>query len=193
MKTRKLVCIVEGKGELAAVPCLCVRIRDELQAWRWHIDSAPVRWDRARMVDQRVASPLRGVHAEFERAVQLAFKRADAVLALCDQDDDCPVHWSDQARDTITQFGDGGALMAVREFETWLISGCYTDAELRVVKLLEPELKRDGKSALRRLFPLYKPTLHQRELVSKLDLARARNRSRSFRKLCTELQRIFMK
>ncbi len=40
---RRLVCIVEGKGDVQAIPNLCSRILVHLSAHQWFVDKAPVR------------------------------------------------------------------------------------------------------------------------------------------------------
>ena len=119
---RQLVCVVEGNGDVDAVPLLCERIRVSLRAWGWRVAAHAVRQQRSRLVDHRFASPQRPPNADgLTRAVVLARQRADAVLVICDSDDDCPAAWGPAARVLATQFMVSEAVIAVRAYETWLL------------------------------------------------------------------------
>lgn len=180
---RRLVCVVEGKGEVEAIPNLCSRILHALHVWDWYVDPTPIRQPRGSLVDGRVASPMRPVRAEgFDRAVLLALRsrRADGVLVLCDSDDDCPAAWGPSAAARISALCRGAAVMAQREYETWLLHGLESAADL------DPELverQRDAKKLLRRNHTSYRPSVHQLALTRQLDIHRCWARSDSFDKL----------
>jgi hypothetical protein len=189
---RRLVCVVEGKGEVEALPNLCSRVRDYLKAWDWFVDPQPVRQPRGALVDERMPSPDRACRAEgAERAVRLALARpADAVLLTCDSDDDCPAVWGPSAKGVVTQVARGEAVMVVREYEGWLLHA-FGDAELARIGVTAPERLRGAKEKLRKLVPGYKPTTHQLEITRKVDLRRLRRASDSFDKLVRSLAAIF--
>ena len=73
--------IVEGYGEVEAVPVLLRRLRDEAQTWEVRV-SRSIRRKRSQLVQK----------AELEKAVRLALLQPDcsAILILFDADDDCP-------------------------------------------------------------------------------------------------------
>jgi hypothetical protein len=187
-KQRRLVCIVEGKGEVQALPNLCARILVSLSAHQWFVEKEPIRRPRSQLVDERVRSPRRpcredGVHKALEIA---AARHPDAILVTCDADDDCPGIWassiaSSQGRSTPT-----AAVMAVREFEAWLLWG-HSDTELAKVKASDPDRIRDAKGKLEKLVSGYEPTTHQLALTRQIDIQRLRKRSRSFDKLVRTL------
>jgi hypothetical protein len=181
---KRLVCIVEGQGEVAAIPSLCVRILAHVGAKGWIVDKAPIRQPRSRLVDERVKSPHRPCHAEgMHRAVAMARARpADAVLVLCDADDDCPAIWGPDALKYLVAPAPGVAVMAQREYEAWLLLN-YTDEQLRAAKVRNPEQVRNAKDELRKLIPGYLPTVHQMEVTRRLDIPNLRTRSDSFDKL----------
>ncbi|HSK04830.1 MAG TPA: DUF4276 family protein [Kofleriaceae bacterium] len=189
---RRLVCVVEGDGEVQALPNLCSRIRDYLQAWDWFVDPQPVKQPRSRLVDERVPSPTRPCRADgTERAVRLALARpADAVLLTCDSDDDCPAAWGPSAKAVVTKVAAGDAVMVVREYEAWLLHA-FSAAELTKVGVKNPDRIRGAKEKLKRLVPKYKPTTHQLEITRKIDLERLRRASDSFDKLVRSLAAIF--
>lgn len=189
---KRLVCIVEGRGELKAIPNLCARIFEQhLNTFDWIVHDPPIRNPRDRLVDQARKSPMRSCNREgLRRLVLLARQqKADSVLVLCDSDDDCPAKWGPDATQVINGHLPGGAVMALREYETWLLLN-YTDAQLRETGIKEPEFKRGAKEALAKLVPGYLPTTHQLTETRKLNIARVRQVSDSFDKLVRILAHI---
>lgn len=190
---KRLVCIVEGKGEVTAIPNLCSRIlRHYLNDVAWIVDQDPIRQPRGKLVDEKSKSRLRGCHADgVRRAVLLArqTRRADAVLVLCDADDDCPATWGPDAARVVTGFMLGDAVMAVCEYETWLLLN-FAEEAVRRAGVRTPESKRGAKEALARLVPGYLPTTHQLSETRKIDIALVRSRSDSFDKLVRALATI---
>ena len=108
---------------------------------------------------------------------------------LVDADDDCPATFGPAATEIIRRHTAGAAVMAVREFETWLLM-TFSEPELRAKRIIDAEAKRDAKTALRQLVPDYAPTTHQAKLVQRVDVARLRRRSASFAKLVREIEAI---
>jgi len=187
-KQRRLVCIVEGKGEVQAIPNLCARILVSLSAHQWFVEKQPIRRPRSQLVDERVKSPLRPCREDgVLKALEIAAaRRPDAILVTCDADDDCPGVWaasvaSFQGRSTPT-----AAVMAVREFEAWLLWS-HGDAELAKINASDPDRIRNAKGKLEKLVAGYAPTTHQLALTRQIDVQRLRQRSRSFDKLVRTL------
>lgn len=181
--SKRIVCVVEGKGEVEAVPNLCSRILRELEVWDWFVDPAPIRQPRGRLVEERVRSPMRPAKdVELGRAVQLALRsrRADAVLVLCDSDDDCPAVWGPSATQRLSSLCRGAAVMVQREYESWLLHGIRAFGHLEVATI---EGRRDAKKLLCVHRPGYLPTVHQLVLTRELDIRRCWARSDSFDKL----------
>jgi hypothetical protein len=190
MGAKRLVCVVEGRGEVRALPALCSMIRDHLAAWTWVVDDEPVRQPRSSLVDESIASPKRPGNASgLYRAVTLAKLRpADAVLVLCDSDDDCPVVWAQSGQPIVDSISKGACVMAVREYEAWLLAsqlGSTTDGTRKIDGI------RDAKGALARHWPGYKPSVHQLAATRKIDVPRLRALSPSFDKLVRSLAKIF--
>ena len=73
--------IVEGHGEVGAVPVLLRRFVHDAEAWRVGV-GRPIRRSRGQWVQQ----------AQLQQAVGLALRQpgCDAVLIMFDGDDDCP-------------------------------------------------------------------------------------------------------
>lgn len=182
------MCIVEGHGEVEAVPNLCARVRDMLNVQGWFIDPQPVRQPRASLVDQSTHSPNRPPNnVKLRSAITLALRRpADAVLVLCDSDDDCAAFWGPRASDTVRSMAVGGAVMVIREYEAWLLACMRPGRERQGFDQV-----RDAKRALREFHPDYRPTTHQLRLTQGLDLPSLWARSDSFDKFVRTLAGIF--
>lgn len=120
-------------------------------------------------------------------AIELARKRpADAVLVLCDQDEDCAAVWGPDARRILEAILPGGCVMVVREYETWLLWNHIGPAGAE----RSPERIPSAKKALSRLVPGYSPTTHQLDETRKIDIERLRTCSASFDKLVRVLATI---
>ncbi len=169
---KRLVCIVEGKGEVAAIPNLCARILKHVGSTAWVVDRDPIRQSRSSLVGDGL-----------RRALELAVRRpADAVLVLCDADDDCAATWGPQASTLVSERMAGAGVMAVREYEGWLLHN-QDPLELSRLTKRSPEEIRDAKGYLGKLVPGYKPTAHQLQQTRLLDIERVASRSQSFCKL----------
>ncbi len=180
----RLTCVVEGRGELSAVPNLCARILRELGRWDWFVDQEPIRHPRSRLVDESVASPARPANARgIERVCRLAVARgASAVLVLTDSDDDCPAVWGPAATTAATCHLKAAAVMAVREYEAWILHGFSPEERALAGIVRHPDKIRNCKGALRKLMPGYQPTIHQLEGTRRMVPSVIRTRSRSFDK-----------
>ena len=108
--------IVEGHGEVAAVPVLLRRFVHDAQAWRVGV-GRPIRRSRSQLVQQ----------AQLEQAVGLALRQpgCDAVLIMFDGDDDCPaelgpmVHqWASAAARSVPC----EVVLPHREYEAWFLA-----------------------------------------------------------------------
>lgn len=184
---RRLVCIVEGQGEVAAIPNLCARILHHLEVTDWVVGKEPIRCKRSALVDARLPRPRRPCREdEVLKLMHLALRKphaADAVVLLCDEDEDCAATWGPDASRVMGQRGVGAAIMAVHEYESWLLLN-RSDEELRAAGVTVPVMGRGAKGALRKLVPDYSPTLHQLQETQRIrDIATLRARSPSFDKL----------
>lgn len=182
----RLVCIVEGRGEVKAVPKLCARLMKHLGIQGWYVDEDPVRRSRSQLVDERVPSPNRPCHSEgLTKVLQQARSRSpSAILVLCDADDDCAANWGPSASDLLKRSIQvpSAAVMAEREYETWLLAG------LAAQKAWSSSAKRrNAKGAMEHLFPDYKPTTHQLPCTQQMNLSLAWARSDSFDKLARSI------
>jgi hypothetical protein len=174
---RRLVCIVEGKGDARAVPVLCKRMLLELGKVGWHVDEDPIRYPRNRLVDHTSPSPGRPARSgHVEKALEMALRRRpNAVLMTCDADDDCAARWSASALGLARpRFTAVGAHMFVREFEAWLAIA-HSPAEPTPQSIARLTGKRNAKAVLKHLLHGdYTPTIHQAALTQSMDLGRLR-------------------
>jgi hypothetical protein len=186
----KLACIVEGHGEVDAVPLLLRRvalaIRPDLSL---HVEQ-PLRVSRNKLVKPR----------ELERTVELASRRTGprgAVLLLLDSDDECPAHLApallSRARSTRSDLAIG-VVLAKREFEAWFLAAAESLRGKRglspdLTAPEEPESIRGAKEWLTAHMESgrkYVETLDQPALAAIFDLELAR-RAPSFDKLYREV------
>jgi hypothetical protein len=190
---KRLACIVEGEGERLAFPRLCNRILfNYLQVSDWRVNEEAFRYPRGNLVDGKHPSPRRPcVRPELDRVVRLAQRlgKAQAVIVLCDADDDCPAVWGPDASTVITAILPGGAVMACREYEAWLLWS-RPDGEREKAGLTSPEQLRDAKGAMTHFVRNYRPTAHQLAETQQLDITQVRARSDSFDKLVRTLASI---
>lgn len=183
MPPHRLVCVVEGHGEVLAMTTLCARVLHGhlgVPPERWFVDKDPIRHPRSGLVDERVLSPSRPPREDgLSRVVQLARARpADAALVVVDGDKDCPAAWGPPATALIQAQVPGFAVMAVREYEAWLLAG-HAEASLEDVAD-DADAVRNAKARAGRVWRGYRPTTHQLEKTRTLDVALAIRRSRSF-------------
>ncbi len=177
--------IVEGQGEVAAVPLLLRRLMGEAHAWGLEV-GRPHRRPRTQLVKKD----------SLQRAVQIAAlpDHCAAILVLFDADDDCPMELAPILEAWAVEAAGGkpcAVVMANREYEAWFLASI--EALRGKASILpeatshhEPEVPRDAKGELERRMPhsaSYSPTVDQVALTAHFDLERAYRHCRSFRKL----------
>lgn len=182
----RVACIVEGHGEVGAVPLLVRRLAQAIQPGLAVQIESPLRVPRSRLVKPH----------ELERAVELAGRRAGpqgAVLVVLDSDDECPASLAPslltralRARSDLAV----GVVLAKREFEAWFLAAAESlrgkrglSASLSAPE--DPESIRGAKEWLTaHMEPgrKYVETLDQPALAATFDLELAR-RAPSFDKL----------
>jgi hypothetical protein len=189
-----VVPIVEGDGEVSAVPVLLRRLRDALTSDQAIIVAPPLRVHRDRFLNR---------DAEFRRMVLLAAGKAGSrgwVLILLDADDDCPAEAAAQIRAraaTIAPHRLISVVLANREFEAWFLASASTLNGRRGLSVLEeeippePDTVRGAKEWISRRIKdgRYRETTDQPAFSALIDIDLAHARSRSFRKLCDDWTR----
>ncbi len=177
--------IVEGHGEVAAVPVLLRRLLAEAQCHHMSI-GRPIRRTQAQLRSKE------GIQA----GVQLALLQPNcaAVVILFDGEDDCPKDLGAAVRAWARDVAHDkpcDVVVAYREYETWFLSAleslrgeCGISGDAATPE--NPESRRDAKGALEEFMPaakVYSETRDQPALSMAFDLGMAYRRNRSFRKL----------
>ncbi len=201
---RRLVAIVEGYGEVRAVPILACRwlLQRGLVGEFFVPDLAINAKGCGNLKAPHDPVAHRGIEHYVSRALRA---RPAAILAILDADDECLNRGPDRrlgpellarARSVA---GDVpvGVVIANREFEAWFLaeqaSLRHSGAMPEGPELAEdPEARTGCKAAMSRLLgEAYEPTIHQRELARALTFSReARAKSPSYDKLVRELERL---
>ena len=184
-----LACIVEGQGDLEAVPVLVRRIVHAL-APEAAVQVHPFRVGRNKLLKE----------GELERAVELAARRAGrdgGILILVDSDDDCPAQLGPALLQRAARVRPDipiRLVLAHREFEAWFLAGAESLGGRRGLpkNLTSPENPESIRGAKQWLTARmsgdlhYVETLDQPALAAVLDLTAARGAD-SFDKLWRDL------
>ena len=188
-----IACIVEGDGEVAALPVLLRRIGAQYTPGKWLDVLPPIRVRRDRFLNK---------DDEFRRQLLLASSKCGVsgwILVLLDADDDCPAELGArilQRSKKVIAHQRLSVVLANREYESWFIAaasslnghrGFSHDGQDEP----DPDRPRDAKGWIKRRMAgrSYSEITDQPALSARLDLNLAFERSRSFRKLCGEWQR----
>jgi hypothetical protein len=188
--TNRLAVVVEGHGEVAAAPVLLRRLAAWLTPEEYVDISHPIRVNRDKFVRK---------DDEFRRHILLASGKCGQdgwVLIILDADDDCPATFGAEllARARAVVPGQRiSVVLANREFEAWFIAAAESLHGCRGFQLepnprIEPENPRNAKGwmADRMRETGYGEVTDQPAFCGLFDLDKAHERSRSFRKLCSE-------
>lgn len=182
-----LVTIVEGQGEVSAVPILIRRIAAVVAPSLVPWVPMPIRIRRESFLKEN----------ELERYVHLAARQAGSdgrILILLDADDDCPPQLASEILQRARKVRSDRRIevvLAQREYEAWFLAAADSIAGHRelfsdTVAPADPESVRDAKGWLTSRMPpgrAYKETRDQAALTVTFDIDQARHRSRSFDKM----------
>ena len=177
--------IVEGHGEVDAVPVLLRRLRDKAGCFDLQV-GVPIRRSRAQLVREET----------LRQAVELARGQSNcsSILILLDGDDDCPRKLAPQL-DAWARAAAGGIPFAVvlahREYEAWFLAAVESLRGRRGIRVDashpdDPEFARGAREALEDLMIAgnsYHTTADQPALTAMFDMGAAYRRSRSFRRV----------
>lgn len=181
----KIQPVVEGHGDVEALPVLLRRFADAAKSWDIEIGK-PIRQPRGLLVNQQ----------SLMRAVQIAIRQpaCRAVLIVLDGDDDCPAELGPRLRGWAESEAGGRpceVVIAHREYEAWFLAaieslrgkrGIREDASVHPA----PEEPRDAKGRLEDRMVKdrsYLEMIDQPALSDLFSLGHAHQRSPSFRKL----------
>ena len=187
--------IVEGDGEVAALPVLLRRMRAWLSPEVGIELSRPIKVRRDRFLNR---------DEDFRKHVLLAAAKCGDngwILVLLDADDACPADLGPQILQRVCAIVPHrriSVVLANREYEAWFLAaakslhgqrGFAFDADYPPD--FDPERPRDAKGWLgeQMVGGTYRPMVDQPAFSALMDLQQARDRSRSFHKLCSEWQK----
>lgn len=183
--------IVEGDGEVAALPVLLRRLGEWQTPDLYVKVLPPIRVRKDRFLNRA---------EEFSRHLQLAAAKCGDdgwILVLLDADDDCPATKGaeilEQGRAVIPH-RRLAVVLANREYEAWFIAAAASLDGFRNFhcrhgdELGDAETPRNAKGWIgeRIAGGAYHQTTDQAAFSARMDLEIAHARSRSFRKLCSE-------
>jgi hypothetical protein len=183
--------IVEGHGEVSALPKLLHRLAKEFPMVDLRTPKQPWRRTRSSLVAAG------GIEREVESNSWVG--PSGGVLVLLDADDDCPaelapalLHRAQATRPDRRV----SVVLAKREFEAWFLASAHSLAgsfgfRADMEAPAEPEGVRGAKEWLSRHRPQgqpYKETIDQAVLASAFDIGQAREHSPSFDKFCREIE-----
>ena len=191
--TIRIGCIVEGHGEVAAVPLLIRRIAESLYPELGIDTPHPIRVSR-----DKVIKP-----GELERAVTLAARNIrgqGAIFILLDSDDDCPAQLGPALLYRALQVRSDlpiAVVLAKHEFEAWFLAAAESLQGQRglrndLLPPINPEGIRGAKGWLRQGLKsgeTYRETLDQPALTARFDLDQARHAD-SFDKCYRDIVRL---
>lgn len=189
----KVGSVVEGHGDVEAVPVLLRRVALEIDPSMGVEVLRPVRRPRSALVHKA---------GELERAVNLCALKArpcGCVLILVDADNDCPADVAAELRGRAEVASLGlpvGVVLAKREFEGWFLAAAASirgsrglPADLEPPQ--DPETIRDAKGWLQEKMSgqAYSETIDQPALAAIMDIPAARAAG-SFDKCYREMSRL---
>lgn len=194
MTTIAVAPVVEGHGEIAAVPILVRRIFSELYAQTNVEVLRPIRVPRTKLIKP----------PDLARAVSLADLKLRNVVAhrrlvliVFDADEDSACQLAPMLLDKVQGDRpdvDVALVLAVPEYETWFVAAAQSLTQYLAVPPLDvplnPELARAKKGWVQSHFRgRYTETIEQPALTARMDLRMCRSRAASFDKLCRELEK----
>ncbi len=179
-------CIVEGHGEIEALPVLLRRIA------AWKNPELTVKINRpARLPRGKIMR----LERDLERHLLLAAATSGPhgwILILFDSDQECPRTLAEAVLNRAHEFLPHrliSVVVAHSEFEAWFIAG-RSGLDLGEVEgdSIEPENIRNAKGWISSHMPgrQYNEILFQPKFSARMDMQAAWTSSRSFRKLCKE-------
>lgn len=183
--------IVEGHGEVAALPILLRRIQQWQSPERYLDVLHPIRVRKDRFLNRE---------DDFRRHLLLASEKSGSdgwVLIVLDADDDCPMVLGQdilKRANLLLPHKRISVVLANREYEAWFIAAAESLNGSRGFVYngdgdIDAERPRNAKGWIgdRIINGGYSETVDQPAFSALMDLDSAHRRSRSFRKLCSEL------
>lgn len=182
--------IVEGHGEVAALPVLLRRLGEWKTPGTFVHIPPPIRVHKDRFLNRET---------EFNRHLLLAAGKSHAngwILILLDADDDCPKERSAEIvrrAEHCLPHQRISVVMANREYEAWFIAAAQSlhgqrgfSYDARQAVAAEQPRNAKGWISQQMKSGCYGEVVDQPAFSARMDLQQAYDGSRSFRKLCSE-------
>lgn len=192
---RAVCAIVEGDGEVAALPVILRRLHQRFGPAEPVNVLTPIRVHKDRFLNR---------DEEFRRHLLLAAAKCGEdgwVLIVLDADDACPMDLAERIRvraEVILPHRTFGVVIPNREFEAWFIAAAPSLHGVRGFScspkdLIDAETPRNAKGWIKERMASrsYGETTDQPAFSAKFDLDLAAANSRSFRKMCSEWKKNF--
>jgi hypothetical protein len=188
----KIIPIIEGDGEIEAVPILLRRILTErLLRYDWTV-STP-----------KQAHSLPVLRRDLEKYIRYAESEPGSagILIILDLDDGCPKDEALSLASAVRELYHRvpvAIVLAHKEYEAWFLAGIESLAgqhnlSLKITAPPNCEDIRDAKRWISEHMPpgkIYKETTHQAAMSACFDLEHAADRSRSFQRLISAIESI---
>ena len=195
MTRQTIACIVEGYGEVEAVPILVRRICEDAGVNLYPNILSPIRIPVSKLVKKH----------ELERAVELAARKTGPggrIFVLLDCDDGCPAEMGPELLARAVKVRPDrkiAVVLAKKEFESWFLASIESLRGLRgisdeVSPPADPEVIRNAKGWLSRQMGQnhsYSETTDQPALTMKFDMQTARSAD-SFDKCYREIKQLIL-
>lgn len=184
--------VVEGHGEVEAVPRLLRRIGAELFNYHQIDVLHPIRGQRGRMTKPIHLARWLGIAAG--KLHQHQSEAPKCILVLADADDECPCDVAASMREialAACSHIDVACVVAHRAFESWFVAAADSLDKYLTCDAVPETPEQYGKGWIEERFRggSYGPRIHQPRMAASMNLAICRSRSRSFDKLCCELEK----
>lgn len=201
MSRLRVAAIVEGHGEVQALPILIRRIWTELLGCEFvDVLTPPIRQKRHQLAtdkDGALSSAICLAANKLESS-RTELQDPELILVLVDADDDLPCKLGPEMQEFATVARndfDVSCVVANVDYETWFVAASSSLVDFwkdpdNFVPPTNPEGK-NGKGWVKKRFngPKYSETLDQAKLTAQMNLAKCREVSTSFDKLCRELEK----
>lgn len=190
--------IVEGDGEVEALPVLLRRIGETFCNGSWIRSYPPILQSRSRLVNLTSITLQSSIELAVRQLHRAPHDAAKLILVLFDADDDMPCELGPAITQRCLQIRRDFRIVCVLpnpEFETWFVAAAdalrdFLEIQPDEVLPVDPEVQRSKKRWIQDRFRpgKYDPRIDQKRLASRMDLHLCRSRSPSFDKLCRELE-----
>ena len=191
-----IVPVVEGAGDVAALPDLLGRILRE----RFNRTDVFVAQGKSGVVTTNGRQKLESKLENFLRHAQNK-PECDAILVLLDADDDCPVNLAQRLWERGKRLGLTSPVEIVcahRSYESWFLASLDTIkgqrgiSDTAVLSQAAEDVSSPKQWLTDQMPPgqAYKETIHQASLSRSIDIVEAHKNSRSFRRLCHALEQL---